>query len=1171
MGFGYIIRRIRGSFQFNEALKELRKGNKKLNMSGLSGSRSAFWTAALVEERPYVVVICSSQARAREMSEDLKGLAGEVFCYPPLQPTLYNDMVHSAERDQERINTLDAIVTGKANIIITTADALFFPIMPRDTYKTNTLFLKTGESPGMEKVIERLISAGYEREYKIEGPGRFSVRGGILDVFPLAGPFPCRIEFFGDVIDSIRFLDVHSQRSVKKVDEIRVPPGRELLTRSGERDEILEGIDADLEKAVERLESSGLKGLAVELKEDIDKAKHIIETEPGARLLGNYWMYGCKESNLFEYMAQDCLVVLDNPVRIKEQIQGFYGDFIDHYSDRLEKGKALHRQRHRIFDPERVQSMLNKVPVVGITDILKGQGVTFDFPVRGMESFYGKLPLAVKETARLKNDGYLVTILVSSEARFRALKDELIRQDIFPLSVTDIGKGDFPDGTVVLDNGTIKEGFLFPEAKLAVISDGDIFGTTKKRLKPATGTKRQSIEFFSELSPGDYVVHEGHGIGIYKGIEELKVEGLKRDYLKIEYRNKDMLYLPTYQSHLIQKYVGAEGKRVRVSKMGGREWTKTKAGVKRAIESMARELLQLYAAREAAEGYAFSGDTPWQKQFDDLFFFEETPDQHRCIEETKEDMERRRPMDRLLCGDVGYGKTEVAMRAAFKAVMDGKQVAMLVPTTILAQQHYNTFRQRMEQFPVNIEMISRFRTVAQQQSILKLLKEGNIDILIGTHRLLQQDVIFKDLGLLVVDEEQRFGVRHKEEIKRMRKNIDVLTLTATPIPRTLHMSMTGIRDMSVILDPPRDRFPVETFIVEQNDELIGDAIQKELDRSGQVYFVHNRINTISKTAGKLQTLVPSASIGIAHGQMDERALERVMVDFIERKYDILLCTTIIENGLDMPNVNTIIVTDADRLGLSQMYQLRGRVGRSNRVAYAYFTYKKDKVLTEAAEKRLKAIKEFTQFGAGFKIALRDLEIRGAGNILGLKQHGHMMSVGYDLYCRLLDQTVREFKGLPVEQRMETQLDLKVDAYIPDAYIPDEKQKVEIYKRIASIESDANYSDVYDELKDRFGKPEGPVINLLLLSYIKSQCQSLGIEAILQNKTVINIRFAQKSPVKPGALAAFLSEYSGRVKVKAAKSVSLYFKIDTMDSRKLLLLVKGVLEKIICFNREQSAI
>jgi len=1165
MNFKYITDRIQDSQQFMGVTHKLQRGGIRVNMAGLSGSRRSFWISALAGRGYHpIVVVSSSGINAREIYEDLKSFTDKVLYYPSLQPILYNDIVHSMESEGARINVLDALVDGNVDIIVTSIDALLFPVMPTDRYKKNTRLIKTGENIGMEPILKGLICAGYEREEMVEGPGQFSLRGGILDIFP-AGGYPCRIEFFGDQVDSIRLVDISTQRSVDKVQKIRIPPCRELLVEQGEIESILANIDEDFRKTVRKLRASGQSSQVQELEDEIKKVKAVIETGTESRILNNYWMYGCQTASVFEYLNKSCLVVLDNPVRVEEAAAKFDADFINHYSNRFDKGKVLPGQRKRIFGYDRIEWCLNKIPVVGITDILKARGNTYSFSTRAMDFYHGKLPLAIEEIDRLKKDGYLITVVVSSVSRTELLAEELKKRDIYPVVFSRTQRKTFSAGEVVLDTGNIKEGFLYPQARIAVFSDSDIFGTSKKKTKPAGRVKKEGVEIFTELSPGDYVVHENQGIGIYRGIQELKVEGIKRDYMKIEYSGGDMLYLPTYQSHLIQKYIGAEGKRVRISKMGGKEWAKTKAGVKGAIENMARELLQLYASREEMKGYAFSRDSVWQNQFDDLFSYEETPDQIRCIDETKKDMENQRPMDRLLCGDVGYGKTEVAMRAAFKAVMDGKQVAMLVPTTILAQQHYNTFRQRMGQFPVNIEMISRFRTVSQRQEILKLLREGNIDILIGTHRLLQRDVLFKDLGLLIVDEEQRFGVAHKEAIKELKKNIDVLTLTATPIPRTLHMSMVGIRDMSVLLDPPEDRFPVETYIVEYNDQLIRDAVLKELDRNGQVYFVHNRVSSIAKMARELNALVPEASVGIAHGQMDERDLEKVMVDFLNREHDILLCTTIIENGLDMPNVNTIIVTDSDRLGLSQMYQLRGRVGRSNRLAYAYFTYRKDKVLTEAAEKRLKAIKEFTEFGAGFKIALRDLEIRGAGNILGHEQHGHMMTVGYDMYCKLLDQAVRELKGLPIEEKMETLLDIKVDAYIPKNYIRDEKQKVEVYKKIASIESTRDYSDVLEEIKDRFGEPAVPVINLLILAYIKSLCQGLGITGIEQKNNIIKVQFIERAPVQPGAIAKLLNEYPRKVRFEATACPSFTFKMGASDSHKLLLLIKGVLEKIICFN------
>jgi len=1159
----YAVSKISSAPTFRKAVGDFKKGYKKVNLGGISGSRRAFWTVALETVGDPILLITHNSINAREIYEDLKNFTNRVYLFPSHQGVLYNAAALSMEAGEARIKVMDAMIEGKARIIVASVDALFFPVMPSNRYIYRTFSVKIGQVIEMEELIRKLVAAGYEREDMVEGPGQFSVRGGIVDVYQIEfGPH--RIEFFGDEVDSIRIVDISTQRSVKKVGKINISPCRELILEERERQFFFENIRQDLRETEKSLKIG-------QLREEIEEIINVLETRVNSHILHNYWMYGCKTVTLIDYLKDHSLIVLDNPAKIEKEAETFYKNFSNHFLDRLEKGKALMKQREKLFSFKQIASIIDIKRTVTFTEITIGNrqsaGGTFhNFSIKSMHPFYRKVDLVVEEINRLRKEGYMVSILVSSKIRGNLLEEELKRVNIFPTMYPPSSRVDLSEGEVVIDTGGIKEGFLFPEAKFAVFSDVDIFGVLKKKTRTKKKEIKDRIKIFTELSPGDYVVHESQGIGVYKGIHELKVEGIKRDYLKIEYRGGDVLFLPTYQSHLIQKYVGAEAKKPRLSKMGGKEWLKTKAGVKKAIENMARELLELYAVRQSVSGYAFSQDTSWQQQFEDLFPYQETPDQLRCIEETKKDMEMTRPMDRLLCGDVGYGKTEVAMRAAFKAVIDGKQVAMLVPTTILAQQHYYTFTQRMEQFPINVEMISRFRTPSQQQEILKRLKEGNIDIIIGTHRLLQKDVLYKDLGLLVVDEEQRFGVGHKEKIKEFKKNVDVLTLTATPIPRTLHMSLVGIRDMSIIQDPPEDRLPVETYVVEYNDGLIRDAILRELNRKGQVYFVHNRVKSIQKIAAQLKRIVPEASIAIAHGQMEERELENIMVDFLNRKYDVLACTTIIETGLDIPNVNTIIVTDADRLGLSQMYQLRGRVGRSNKLAYAYFTYKKDKVLTEAAEKRLIAIKEFTEFGSGFKIALRDLEIRGAGNILGREQHGHMMMVGYDLYSKLLEQTVQELKGIQIEEKVETLLDLKIDAYIPKNYIKDEKQKVEIYRRIAAIESLEDYHDVEEEIEDRFGDIHLPTRNLLVMAYIKSLCQQLGIISIEQKDNKIKIKLKDQNSIKPETAVKFLNEYPRKIKFEATTNPSFTFLVNTRDTHKLFLVVKGVLEKFICFQK-----
>ncbi len=1164
----YAVNRIKHTPAFKEIIEDIVGRNNNIDIGGVSGSKRAFWTAAVKSACETILCITYNSTNAREIYDELRNFYDDVYFFPAHQGVLYNVLAHSAEAEQKRIQIMDRMVQGKGGIIVLSVEALLFPVMPRQRFVENSFQLETGQAVRMQELTKKLIGAGYIREDMIEGPGQFSIRGGIVDIYPV-GAKPYRLEFFGDEIESIRIMDISTQRSVGRIEKVAISPCRELLLEEREKDVFFRNIRQDMVDTKKGLHKKTLR-------EDMEEIIELFETGNNSDIISNYWMYGCETTSLIDYLTGASVIVIDNPVRVKEYADSFYREFIVHYTDMIDKGRALNRQKEKIFTLEGIIEGLREVPKITFTEILTGRqrfgaGKSFNFSVKSMHPFYRKVELAVEEMHRLSKEGYLTAVFVSTRERGDMLAEELKNTGVFPLMYPDPSVGDIPGGQVIIDIGFIKEGFIYPEGKFAVFSDGDIFGTTRKKTRVVKKDDRDRIQVFSELSPGDYVVHETQGIGMYKGICELKVEGIKRDYLKIEYRGGDILYLPTYQSHLIQKYIGAEGRHLRLSKMGGREWAKTKAGVKKAIENMARELLELYAFRQSARGYSFGKDTPWQRQFEDLFPFQETPDQARCIEEVKGDMQKDRPMDRLLCGDVGYGKTEVAMRAAFKAVMDGKQVAMLVPTTILAQQHYNTFMTRMEQFPVNIEMISRFRSPDQQQEILKLLREGNIDIIIGTHRLLQEDVRYKNLGLLIVDEEQRFGVAHKEAIKKFKKNIDVLTLTATPIPRTLHMSLTGIRDMSIIQDPPEDRLPVETYVMEYNEGLIRDAVLREISRKGQVYFVHNRVKSILKFARDLKRIVPEASIGVAHGQMQENDLENVMIDFLNREYDVLVCTTIIETGLDIPNVNTIIVTEADKLGLSQMYQLRGRVGRSNRLAYAYFTYKKDKVLTEAAEKRLKAIKEFTEFGAGFKIALKDLEIRGTGNILGREQHGHMMMVGYDLYSKLLDQTVKELKGIEVEERIEPLLDLKVDAFIPGEYIQDEKQKVEIYRRIAAIESPEDFSDVEEEIKDRFGSVLPPVKNLLVMAYIRSLCQKAGITSIEQEANKIKARFKDQNSITPEAVAGILNIFSGKIKFQATETPSFIFTVKTENPYRLLLIVKGVLEKIIYFQQGQIAI
>lgn len=770
----------------------------------------------------------------------------------------------------------------------------------------------------------------------------------------------------------------------------------------------------------------------------------------------------------------------------------------------------------------------------------------------------------IEDIKEKKKEKYKILILSGTRSRGERLVNHLRDMGV-ESSYKDVVR-EIKPGEVVITFGNQTNGFQYYDIKLSVISDKDIFGQFKKKGKKKQNKKGTGkIKSFTELKPGDFVVHANHGIGVFKGIKQLELQGNKKDYLELIYHSDDKLYVPVEQLDMVQRYIGSEGKKPKVNKLGSSEWTKTKNKVKKSIEEIAEDLVKLYAIRATLKGYKYSDDTVWQKQFEEEFPYEETPDQVLAIDDIKRDMESPKPMDRLLCGDVGYGKTEVAIRAAFKAVMDGKQVAFLVPTTILAQQHYNNFKQRFSDFPVTVDVISRFRTLSEQKATIKSIKEGNVDILIGTHRILQKDIKFKDLGLLIIDEEQRFGVKHKEKMKNLKKNVDVLTLSATPIPRTLHMSLVGVRDISVIETPPEERYPVQTYVVEYNDQLIRDSILREISRGGQIYFVYNRVESIHEMASYISKLVPEGRVQIAHGQMKEKELENVVLDFTENKFDILVATTIIETGMDIKNVNTMIIYDADKMGLSQLYQLRGRVGRTNRMAYCYLTYKRDKILTEVAEKRLKAIKDFTELGSGFKIALKDLEIRGAGNMMGSAQHGHMASIGYDLYCRMLEDTIKLVRGDIDKEPVETSVELKIDAYIPNTYIKDETQKIEVYKKIASIDSKEEFMDIEEELEDRFSDIPISVYNLMNISYIRSLGKKLDVEEIKEISNEVVFQFEDKSSLKEKIVKIIMDKYSKQVAFKLNEKPAIGYSIKNIKKEQVLSVIKDFLEYIVDNN------
>ncbi|MGE5542051.1 MAG: transcription-repair coupling factor, partial [Bacillota bacterium] len=939
-------------------------------------------------------------------------------------------------------------------------------------------------------------------------------------------------EFFGDEIQSIREFDPASQRSSRHLESAFIGPAREFIVRADVLQEGLEGIRRELASTVASLESKGHRAAANRLKAKVQF--HLESMEEGRHFEGmeHYlpYFYDGGASPL-DHLPGDCVVVLDDYMRLGEAAAEMERDVHEGYVARLNQGHLLPGHAAVYENLDRLASRLGPYQAVFASLLARALpgtdlGNLVHLDGRAARSFYGQWKSMAEELKRLKSEGTAVTCVVASPERVAALSDGLEGYGIAAAAKRSMDEPPGP-GTLTVVAGPLEEGLEIPSLRLVVLSDGEIFGRVKRR-RVMTPPRDRLAETFEDLRVGDYVVHANHGIGKYLGVKTLEIEGVLKDYLFIKYAGADALYVPTDQSHLIHKYIGGEGQDPRLNKLGGTEWSRTKNRVKESLRELAGDLLRLYAVRQASRGIQFSPDTPWQREFEDAFKYEETPDQGQASEEIKRDMESPRPMDRLLCGDVGYGKTEVAMRAAFKAVNDDKQVAVLVPTTILAQQHYNTFTERFNGYPIKIEVLSRFKSAREQEKMIRELRAGSVDIVIGTHRLLQDDIGFNDLGLLIIDEEHRFGVAHKEKIKRLRQTVDVLTMSATPIPRTLRMALTGFRDMSVIETPPEDRFPVQTFVVEQSDDLIRSAVARELARQGQVYYVHNRVQTIERAASRLESLVPGARLALVHGQMREDRLEKTMLSFLAGEYDVLLCTTIIESGLDIANVNTLVVEDADHLGLAQLYQLRGRVGRSNRLAYAYFLYRRDKVLHETAEKRLEAIREFTELGSGFKIAMRDLEIRGAGNILGAEQHGFIVSVGFDLYSRMLEEAVRELKGEEFREPPSVSIEIPADAYLPDSYVPDSRQKVDMYKKIAAVRNEEDAALVAEEMSDRFGALPAPASNLLAVARIKVLAQTTGIASISQARDRIQFRIGNPDKFPVSKAQALARQYRGRV-------------------------------------------
>lgn len=1124
--------------EYDQLIRGIKQGEFPVQLIGCMDTQESHMIYGTGRDKRIRLVITHNEVRAKELVEDLKLYDHDVMYYPAKDFIFYSADVHGQAIVKERLKVIKRLLEKEPLTVVTTLDGGMDYCLPFERYQENRIHVAEEEILDLEEFKKNLVAIGYENTGQVQKEGEFSVRGGIVDVFPLTEECPYRIELWGDEVDGIRRIDVESQRSVETVSEIEIYPATEIFL---EEDRILEGMhrmEEEMQTCVRRFEEEGKKEEASRLRQSVANFRETYEVYHGLVNLESYVIYFTKNvSSFFDYFkGEDVCVYLDEPARCIEKGEAVEYEFRESMVSRLEKGYILPGQMEVLFSLPVLLKKLSELPLLLMTALdmkVKEFNVRhkYNFQIQAAPSYNNNFSLLAKDILRLKKNGYRVLVLSASGTRAERLCQDLQDYEIPAFYSRDLSHELLP-GEVMIGKGTLRKGFEYPNLRFVVMTEGDIFGgVKKKRKKRVKRYEGAAIHSFNDLKIGDYVVHENHGLGIYEGIEKIEVDHITKDYLKVAYAGGSNLYIPATSLEVLQKYAGSDAAKVpKLNKLNSPEWKKTKTRVKGAVKEIAQELVDLYAKRQAKQGHAFEKDTVWQREFEEVFPYEETEDQLHAIEDTKKDMESIKAMDRLICGDVGYGKTEIAIRAAFKAVMDGKQVAVLVPTTILAGQHYNTFVQRMRDYSVEVGMLSRLRTPKENRETVEKLRKGAIDIVIGTHRLLAKDVVYKDLGLLIVDEEQRFGVTHKEKLKQLKNDIDVLTLTATPIPRTLHMSLVGIRDMSVLEEPPVDRMPIQTFVMEKNDEIVREAILRELGRGGQVYYVYNRVANMDIIAGEVQKLVPEAIVAYAHGQMNERELERTMFAFVNGEIDVLVSTTIVETGLDIPNVNTIIIDEADKLGLSQLYQLRGRVGRSNRTAYAFLMYKRDKMLKEVAEKRLAAIKEFTELGSGFKISMRDLEIRGAGNLLGARQHGHMEAVGYDLYCKMLNEAVKRLKGEKVENdEFETNIDLKMDAFIPVDYIPNEFQKLDVYKRIAEIETEPERDDMVDELIDRFGEPPQSVCNLLEIALLKAKAHDAYITAIVEKANQIRITMFPQAKVATDKIPDLLAAYQGKLR------------------------------------------
>lgn len=1135
----FLIKTLEENKKFQELTKQISKTGP-IAISGLVDVEKLHVLAGILNEtkRP-MVLVTYNEIQARKLYQDLKKLIKQTYFFPKKEITSYDYVAQSKEIEYKRIDVLNKMYLAKQQkepiIIVTTIEAVMQKMIAKDTLYQNVIDFEVGKTYLLDEIKEKLVGLAYERSDLIENKGQFSIRGGIVDV-GLSEKIGVRIEFWGDEVDSIRFFQISSQRSTEMLKEITIFPAHELIVQ-------------DLSEAV--------KNIQEKYPEEIEDIELIKNGDYISKINKYFNEFYENQASFLDYMSDEYLLLLDEKSKIDQRKTNIIEDNNKLIASLVEKEK---------FVPEAIENISKfeynfeekQIIYLEQNDSIKNIQKYY-FETREINFYNLQLDLLLADIVTYQKNKKKVVLLAGNEISAKKLCD-ILKENQINYKYEQEAENVKP-GEIIVTIGGFSSGFENYDLNLIVISLQNNFEEPVKRKKKLSSTFKDSEKIvFADLKPGDIVVHQTHGIGQFIGVNTITADGVTKDYIKIKYRNDDILYVPTNSLDSVRKYIGGgDNSSPRLNKLGGKEWSATTSKVKKNLEAVAKDLIELYAKRQKIKGFSFSPDTPWQKQFEDSFPYTETDDQLRCIQDVKKDMEKPQPMDRLLCGDVGYGKTEVAIRAAFKAVMDQKQVAYLVPTTILANQQYEEFKTRMQEFAINVELLNRFKTKKEQDEIIKKLKLGEVDVVVGTHRLLSEDVNFKDLGLLIIDEEHRFGVKDKEKIKKLRTNIDVLTMTATPIPRTLHMSIVGVRDMSVIYEPPHNRKPVQTYVLEYDQEVITEAITKEIERGGQVFYLFNQVEGIEKKANEISMLVPEAKVGFAHGKMSGRELEEIMESFINHEINVLVCTTILESGIDIPNANTIIVENADRLGLAQLYQIRGRVGRSDKQAYAYVTYKRDKLLSEVADKRLKAIKEFTEFGSGFKIAMRDLEIRGAGSMLGEMQHGHMEQVGYDTYCKLLDEVIKEMQGIEVVEEQDVQIDLAVSSYIPDNFIENSSQKIEIYQNIALCRTEEELQNVIDEVIDRYGRLPKELENLIDIARIKQLARKANILKIAQRENGIVFYFV-KEKIKPEMVNTLITKYP--MLVKFSNAVEPYVTLRIKENEDIIEKAKEFLNTII---------